>query len=48
MILNKLTKAYLKKEVYLVVNLISDSRQDQVKLVGKVAINLTAMVEKSL
>jgi hypothetical protein len=47
MVFNKHTKTYLKKEAYLMVNLISDSRKDQVKLVGKTTINLSSLMEKN-
>lgn len=37
---DKANKKYLKKESLLMINLISKSRPDQIKLVGRVAIDL--------
>lgn len=40
MLYDKISGQYLKKESLLMINLISKSRPDQVKLVGRVAVDL--------
>lgn len=44
MLYDTLQKVYYKKEIMLMVNLLSKSRPDQVKLVGRVMINLADLL----
>lgn len=46
MFFDKGTKQFLKKETLLNLNLISKSRQDQVKLVGRVTLDLAELANR--
>lgn len=47
MIFDNSTKQFLKKETLLNLNLISKSRQDQVKLVGRVTLDLAELANRN-
>ena len=46
MVLDRATGKFLKKETLLNLNLISKARQDQVKLIGRVAIDLADIANR--
>lgn len=46
MIYNTKKREYYSKETFLVLNLVSKSRPDQVKLVGRVSIDLAEIINK--
>lgn len=45
MIYNKKTKQFAKKETHLNLNLISKSRKDQIKLIGRIQIDLADLID---
>lgn len=47
MVYNSKKKEYYSKETFLVLNLVSKSRPDQIKLVGRISIDLADIVNKN-